>query len=232
LTYTVGDTKIFPLGDSNDFGKFLKKLRAKGRLTQQELSKKVGVSWQTVHNWERKNSLPSKTKLQRLADTFQIPLVRFSEIKNRFANERRLRYISECKDPVVSNLEPAFVPLLDKSMKLLPLEAIRHPEKWNGKRCLIPADLFAGNIFGFEISDKKMEPDYRLGDVVIVDRLAPLRDSRPVVIKVKRYPPMCRIYTGKGSTVALVTPNAKDPIVKVRLSDVEWCYTVIPNEEE
>ena len=80
--------------DPNDLGNFLKERRSQARLTQQELSKRIGVTWQTVHNWERKHSFPSKNKLQALSKVLQLPFTQLFKIQDRLARERQQRRIA------------------------------------------------------------------------------------------------------------------------------------------
>lgn len=55
------------------FGERVKELRINQSWTQQELGNRLGVSKQSVSNWENGNIMPSIELLCRLADLFQVP---------------------------------------------------------------------------------------------------------------------------------------------------------------
>lgn len=52
------------------FGDIIKKLRTAHNLSQVQLSEKLGVSKQTVSNWENNNILPSVDMLIRISRFF------------------------------------------------------------------------------------------------------------------------------------------------------------------
>ena len=54
----------------NKLGNNIRKLRTRDRLTQEIVAQKVGVSVQTVRNWEVGRSEPKEDKLQHLAELF------------------------------------------------------------------------------------------------------------------------------------------------------------------
>ena len=53
------------------FGERIKELRIHHTWTQQELGDKLGVSKQSVSNWENSNIMPSIDVLVRMSDLFQ-----------------------------------------------------------------------------------------------------------------------------------------------------------------
>ena len=54
-------------------GKRIRELREANRLSQVSLASKLGVSKQSISNWENGNILPSIDMLIRIADIFSIP---------------------------------------------------------------------------------------------------------------------------------------------------------------
>lgn len=54
------------------FGEKLAKLRESRLLTQEQFGKRIGVSKQTVSNWENEYVLPSVEKLIRIANFFKV----------------------------------------------------------------------------------------------------------------------------------------------------------------
>lgn len=65
--------------NSNSLGNKIVKLRKQYNLSQAELGKKISISPQAVGKWERDESLPDITTLQRLAKIFEVDLNYFSE---------------------------------------------------------------------------------------------------------------------------------------------------------
>lgn len=211
-----------------EFGTFLRDLRFKSKLSQRDFSQKIGVSAQAVCNWEKKRALPSDSGvLKNIAKIFRLPARKFLNIKHiRKANYRR-ELISGSKDPVVHSLSANYVPLLNERLKFLPLDQIKHPAQWMEKRCFLPEGLFPGYIFGFEISDKHMEPNHRQGDIVLVDIQKPIEEGQSVIIKIKGRSPMCRVYSSQNGLTVLTTTDLKTPVVRVRGFNIVWCYGVI-----
>ena len=48
--------------------------RVNAGYTQEEAAKLIGVTKQTIVNWEKGNSVPSTEKAQVMADVYQMPL--------------------------------------------------------------------------------------------------------------------------------------------------------------
>ncbi len=214
-----------------EFGSILKELRTGLRMTQEELSRKIGVKKQAVSKWENKRSFPLRNDiLKKIAGIFRIPFTEVMKIKGIRKTKYRRDLILGSKDPVVSISGPNYAPLLNDKTRSLPLDAIKNPVKWTQRRCFLPSDVFPGFIFGFEITDKRMEPNCRLGDIVLVDirkSMERIKDGQLVVIKVKGHPPMCRIYSSENKTKILRAIDLKQSVVRVRESDIDWCYGVI-----
>ncbi len=55
-----------PLPPENNFADLCKEIRAKGKFTQAEIAKKIGVSLRTYCDWEYGKHIPSGEKVLRL----------------------------------------------------------------------------------------------------------------------------------------------------------------------
>ena len=55
------------------FGERIKELRTSHNMSQVQLAGMVGVSKQSISNWENENILPSVEKLLKLAKVFSVP---------------------------------------------------------------------------------------------------------------------------------------------------------------
>lgn len=214
--------------DIKHFGSFLKSCRLKARLTQKDLSEKLGVSNLTLWRWENKSVFPSNPAiLKRIADFFKIPFQIFVQLKKKHLQEHREQLILSSKYPVVSSSSVNYVPLLSENMKALPLEAVQNAAKWKRKKIILPADLFPGFIFAFEVANDSMEPDYRKGDVLLVDMRVPAHTGKVAVVKLKNQKPLFCFYFNDNHTKTLKTLNSKAPALKARRPDIEWAYSVI-----
>ena len=57
---------------TEDVGNKIKQLRNKNRLTQAELGKKLGVTYQAISNWENGRNTPDLQILIKIAEVFNI----------------------------------------------------------------------------------------------------------------------------------------------------------------
>ena len=60
------------LMDQEKIGKFIKKLRKDNNLTQDELAKKLGVTYQAVSKWENGKSIPDIAILKTISELFNV----------------------------------------------------------------------------------------------------------------------------------------------------------------
>lgn len=58
----------------NDFGRLISKLRAEHGMTQDDLARELGVSKQTISNYERNKRKPGYEELEAIADAFNVPM--------------------------------------------------------------------------------------------------------------------------------------------------------------
>lgn len=58
----------------------LKAMRLSRNLTQEELAKKLGTTQQAVARWEKGQGLPRKSKLEKLAALFGVPISSFYDV--------------------------------------------------------------------------------------------------------------------------------------------------------
>ena len=62
--------------DSMEIGKKLKEARLQSGLTQEKAAEKIGVSRQTISNWENEKSYPDIVSVIRLSDIYSITFER------------------------------------------------------------------------------------------------------------------------------------------------------------
>ena len=71
--------KIIMLLNSNSIGNKIATARKKSNLSQAELAQQISISSQAVGKWERGESMPDITTLNRLAEILSVELNYFSE---------------------------------------------------------------------------------------------------------------------------------------------------------
>lgn len=76
-----------------DFGEKLYKIRKNKRLSQEDIAKGIGVSRQTISNWELNISSPSIKELQKLANYLQININDLLNIKKHKSNSKKIAII-------------------------------------------------------------------------------------------------------------------------------------------
>lgn len=81
-----------------NYGQLIAKLRKQKGLTQEQLGRKLNVSYQAVSKWENNQSEPSLETIEKLADVFGITIAQFFEMANKDEGEI-----------VISNIDKAFV---------------------------------------------------------------------------------------------------------------------------
>lgn len=71
--------------DQEKIGNFIKKLRQENNLTQAELAKKYGVTYQAVSKWENGKNLPDMSLIKQMSEDFNINIEDFlnGEVKER-----------------------------------------------------------------------------------------------------------------------------------------------------
>ena len=65
-----------------NYGQVISKLRKQKGLTQEQLGKKLNVSFQAVSKWENNQSEPNLETIEKLADVFGITIAQFFEMAN------------------------------------------------------------------------------------------------------------------------------------------------------
>ena len=74
--------------DSEKVGKFIKELRKKNNLTQADLAKKYGVTYQAVSKWENGINLPDISLLKEMSNDFNVNIEDILEGKSTYKKKR------------------------------------------------------------------------------------------------------------------------------------------------
>ena len=208
---------------------FLRSLRVDANLTQEILARKIGLSKQAVCNWETSDAFPAKKTLPKIARALGRPVNDLLKIRKELKDARRRRLILSCKDPVVFKSGPSQVPVFSGNGRAFFWDAVKNPEEWTGEKCFLPPDFFPGYIFGYRIADNSMGPLYGIGEVVLADTRQEVRFSDspvPVLVKVRRQAPVCRLYSSRHHTAVLTVLGDASP-KKIDISRLEWCFRIL-----
>ena len=105
-----------------EIGQKLKDNRAKSGLTQEAVAEKIGVSRQTISNWENNRSYPDIASILRLSDLYAVSL---DELLKEDANMRK--HVEES----ANLLKTIWNLLYDTSIILLPLATLLRHYGWD-----------------------------------------------------------------------------------------------------
>lgn len=133
------------------FSKRLKNLLTEYELTQNQLSKILGVSESTVGKWILEKSIPRMGVIQKLSEYFNVPKSYFLEPAEKSENNNITRGIR--------------IPILGRVVAGIPLEAITDIE---GYEEITPKMASLGEYFALRIRGHSMEPRIEDGEIVIV----------------------------------------------------------------
>ncbi|WP_221407722.1 helix-turn-helix domain-containing protein [Thermoflexibacter ruber] len=92
--------------NSTIIGNKIAEARKKSNLSQAELANKISISPQAVGKWERGESMPDITTLNRLAEIFGLDLNYFSDTFQSVTNEKQNEVVSNGQSIEQSNEEP------------------------------------------------------------------------------------------------------------------------------
>lgn len=132
------------------FSKRLKNLLTEYELTQNQLSKILGVSESTVGKWILEKSIPRMGVIQKLSEYFNVPKSYFLEPAEKSENNNITRGVR--------------IPILGRVVAGIPLEAITDIE---GYEEITPKMASLGEYFALRIQGHSMEPRIEDGEIVI-----------------------------------------------------------------
>ena len=84
--------------DSEKIGKFIKELRKKNNLTQNDLAKKYGVTYQAVSKWERGINIPDISLIREMSKDFNIDI---EDLLDGEIKEKNEEVVSENKGRLI-----------------------------------------------------------------------------------------------------------------------------------
>jgi len=226
------------------FGMYLKNARESFKLTQAQLAKKMGVSIQTISNWECGQCLPPSNKTPHLAKIFgvgelDIMKVRAQATYAKYKNKLEMQgtyilpgpgdesdgdYEKMLTKP--SLFQSSSILLIDSQTTENPTGLLKNQQGWSGKR--YDNNLIPTRQFGFHLLDKSMEPEFRQGSVIICDTSRRIPETIcGVLIKIKNTPPLFRVYVKEKNKIELKPHNKEFPTQVIKTGNIEWIYPVV-----
>ena len=89
-------------GDIMDIGTKIKDARIAGQLTQEQVAEALGISRQTVSNWENNKTYPDIVSVIKLSDLYAISLDRLLKEKEEAPMQNYMEYLEESTNTVKS----------------------------------------------------------------------------------------------------------------------------------
>ena len=143
-------------------GAFLKQLRKERKLSQTQLANMLGVTQAAVSSWEANGVPPGIENAKKIAEIFGVSV-------DELLKGERSEPIKEI-EYVPSDRTKKFirVPVLGRIPAGIPIEAIEDIEDWEDYPV---SDTIRGRqYFGLKVAGDSMEPEYRDGDVLIIQQ--------------------------------------------------------------
>lgn len=72
-------------------GRRIAELRKKANMTQMELADHMGITFQSISNWERGNTMPDISKLPELAELFDVTIDELLGKESKLIKRQRRR---------------------------------------------------------------------------------------------------------------------------------------------
>lgn len=155
---------VYERGDIMTTGENIKKYRLQRRMTLEQLSKEIGISFQALSKYE--NDIVTNIPLERL------------ELLCKVLKVKPQQLISWADDTNKSSVGSVKIPVLGYVAAGLPIEAVEDIIDYEE----IPEEMArSGEFFGLEIQGNSMYPRIFEGDVVIVKKQS-TADSGDIVI--------------------------------------------------
>ena len=170
--------------------KMLRMLRKSNGMSQDTLSKQLGVSRSTVAMWETGQSAPDIYTLKQLAEMFSVTV-----------------------DMLIGNESNAYaksvkIPVLGKVAAGIPITAVENVLDYEE---LDSATAKKGEYFALKIDGSSMEPRMMAGDVVIVRQQPDVENGEIAIVMVNSEDATCKKIVKHEKGISLVSYNPVYP---------------------
>lgn len=192
----------------------IKRLREVAQLSQSDLARRLGVTPQTVQQWElpegQGGTAPRRKRLPELADIFGIDI---GELMGASEGPRGLRASQNESKYLIDVVE---VPVFDASASMGPgkgmpdhdtvVDNLRMTKKWVNRN--LPSLSGPSNLAAISAYGDSMAPTFNDGDILIVDRgVSELRLDAVYVLAMNGDLYIKRVQRRPDNTVAIISDN-------------------------
>lgn len=171
------------------FSMRLKTLLSEHEMTQNQLSKILGVSESTVGKWILEKSLPRMGVIQKLSEHFNVPKSYFLEKQDR---------------PSKAMTKGVRIPILGRVVAGIPLEAITDIE---GYEEITPKMASMGEYFALRIKGHSMEPRIEDGEIVICKQQPDVESGDIAIVLVNGNEATCKQIKKSQEGITLIGFN-------------------------
>jgi len=157
-------------------GRFLKQLRKEKRISQVQLASMLNVTQAAVSKWECDNVPPETENMRKLAAILGVSVDELLR-GERATPVHEIHYV-----PSDRSKRFIRIPVLGRIPAGIPIEAIEDVEDWED---FPVSDTIQGRrYFGLRIKGDSMEPEYRDGDVIIIQQQEDCRSGDDCAVMV------------------------------------------------
>lgn len=171
------------------FSMRLKTLLSEHEMTQNQLSKILGVSESTVGKWILEKSLPRMGIIQKLSEYFNVPKSYFLEKQD---------------SPAKTMTKGVRIPILGRVVAGVPLEAITDIE---GYEEITPKMASLGEYFALRIKGHSMEPRIEDGEIVICKQQSDVESGDIAIVLVNGNEATCKQIKKSPEGITLIGFN-------------------------
>lgn len=208
--------------DTINYGKIIKDLRRKYKLTQSELGDRISVGKTAISNYETGYSTPSAHVLEKLADIFDMSLIEFLSYGSDY--DTMNLSLPRLSQPV----NDTFIPYLKEGNVT---ENIIKSQNYMDTYITVPAFMTeqGGDYICVKMPDNSMDGDnIKKNDYIIVRKAKPI-ENRKIILAIdnetKKY--IIRRYIRDGH-IATFLPSSSSPQYPIlRADERDDRYTII-----
>lgn len=182
-----------------EFKDIILELRKSCDMSQEELSKLIGMSKSSIAMWETGKRIPSSDVFEALADFFNVDI---DYLYGR-TNVKRKIIFDEFGDMYSSS--PVKIPVLGRVAAGIPLTAVENIIDYEEISTEMASD---GEYFALQIKGDSMEPRIKNGDVVIVRKQDDADDGDTVIALVNGSDAVCKRLKKYADKIGLISNNA------------------------
>lgn len=171
------------------FSMRLKALLSEHEMTQNQLSKILGVSESTVGKWILEKSLPRMGIIQKLSEHFDVP---------------KSYFLEKQESPAKAMTKGVRIPILGRVVAGVPLEAITDIE---GYEEITPKMASLGEYFALRIKGHSMEPRIEDGEIVICKQQSDVESGDIAIVFVNGNEATCKQIKKSPDGITLIGFN-------------------------